>query len=235
MAGVEREGVESKDFYDVDAKLAAPAICTPYERAHAVCRWYDTELRRDLMDKMSELVNATDLDEHTDRLVLVGTQILEAALATCVVSQERVIETAWVALTLASKLTERWYVPTKKNTDALADELALLDALSWRLPRLTPFHILSTLCDEMVSPPKDFHGHANALLGVLATTEEYCHLRRRAVAAGVAFAYALRSLPIDVPAAHHKSSFHISDPHNEGPRLHRALKRAVGATSPIVA
>ena len=234
MASVEREGVE-KDFYDVDAKLAPPAICTSYERAHAVCRWYDTELRRDLMDKMGELVDATDLHEHTDRLVLIGTQILEAALATRVVSQERVIETAWVALTLGSKLTERWYVPTKKNTDALTGELALLDALSWRLPRLTPFYILSTLCDEIVSPPNDFHMHANALLGVLATTEEYCHLRRRAVAAGVAFAYALRSLPIDTPAAHHKSSFHISDPHNEGPRLHRALQRAVGATSPIVA
>ncbi len=234
MASVEREGLE-KDFYDVDAKLAPPAICTSYERAHAVCRWYNTELRRDLMDKMAELVDGTDLDEHTDRLVLIGTQILEAALATGVVSQERVIETAWVALTLGSKLTERLYVPAKKNTDALAGELALLNALSWRLPRLTPFYILSILCDEIVSPPKNFHEHANALLGVLATTEEYCHLRRRAVAAGVAFAYALRSLPIDTPAAHHKSSFRIPDPHNEGPRLHRALQRAVGATSPIVA
>ena len=234
MASVEWGRIENRDFYDVDAKLAPPAICTPYERAHAVCRWYDTELRGELIDKMREDVEKTILHDDSDRIVLVGTQILEAALATRTVPQERVIETARVALTLGSKLTERMYVPTTKNTDALADELAVLDALSWRLPRFTPFYILSVLCEEVDSPP-ELQTRAQRLLGVLTTTEEYCHLRRRAVAAGVAFDNALRCLPMDALAARQKSVYKIPDPHNEAPRLHRALERAVGASSPIVA
>ena len=225
------------DFNDMVAVLGPPAICTPYQRAHAVCPWYHVELRSDLMDKMTEIVNDTDLHKEKARIVLLGTQILEAAVAAGAVREHDILETARVALTLASKLTERWFVSgnTKTQRDVLGRELALLDALAWRIPRDTPFYILAVLCDEVVDPPKKLHKKAHELLGVLMTTSEYCRLRRRAVAAGVAFCHALVDLADPVRVAAHVSAYRIPDPHNEAPRMKRALERAVGATSPIVA
>ena len=225
------------DFNAMVEVLGPPAICTPYQRAHAVCPWYHVELRSDLMDKMTEIVDATDLHKEKARIVLLGTQILEAAVATGAVREHDILETARVALTLASKLTERWFVSgkTKTQRDVLGRELALLDALAWRIPRDTPFYILAVLCDEVVDPPKKLHKKAHELLGVLMTTSEYCRLRRRAVAAGVAFCHALVDLADPVRVAAHVSAYRIPDPHNEAPRMKRALERAVGATSPIVA
>ncbi len=225
------------DFNAMVAVLGPPAICTPYQRAHAVCPWYHVELRSDLMDKMTEIVNDTDLHKEKARIVLLGTQILEAAVAAGAVREHDILETARVALTLASKLTERWFVSgnTKTQRDVLGRELALLDALAWRIPRDTPFYILAVLCDEVVDPPKKLHKKAHELLGVLMTTSEYCRLRRRAVAAGVAFCHALVDLADPVRVAAHVSAYRIPDPHNEAPRMKRALERAVGATSPIVA
>lgn len=227
------------DFNAMVEVLGPPAICTPYQRAHAVCPWYHVELRSDLMDKMTEIVDATDLHKEKARIVLLGTQILEAAVATGAVVEHDAIETAHVALTLASKLTERWYVSgktkTKTHADVLGRELALLDALAWRIPRDTPFYILAVLCDEVVAPPKKLHKKAHELLGVLMTTPAYCRLRRRAVAAGVAFCHALVDLADPVRVAAHVSAYRIPDPHNEAPRVKRALERAVGATSPVIA
>ena len=237
VAGVAGPLPNVDDFNTMVAILGPPAICTPYQRAHAVCPWYHVELRSDLMDKMTEIVNDTDLHKEKARIVLLGTQILEAAVATGAVREHDILETARVALTLASKLTERWFVSgkTKTHRDVLGRELALLDALAWRIPRDTPFYILAVLCDEVVDPPKKLHKKAHELLGVLMTTSEYCRLRRRAVAAGVAFCHALVDLADPVRVAAHVSAYRIPDPHNEAPRMKRALERAVGAMSPIVA
>lgn len=243
VAGVAGPLPNVDDFNAMVAVLGPPAICTPYQRAHAVCPWYHIELRTDLMDKMDEIVDDTDLHKEKGRIVLLGTQILEAAVATGAVREHDALETAHVALTLASKLTERWFVSgnpktktkTKTHRDVLGRELALLDALAWRIPRDTPFYILAVLCDEVVAPPKELHEKAHELLGVLMTTPEYCRLRRRAVAAGVAFCHALIDLADPVRVAAHVSAYTIPDPHNEAPRMKRALERAVGATSPIVA
>lgn len=233
MAGAKLEPMHLVDFYSVVAELRAEGP-TLFQQAIAACPWYDADLRFDLLcDAMDAAKQTEELRPHAGRIACIGNRILEAALATGSVAETQVVEIARAATTLASKLTENYYIPPKKHTDELKHELLLLEALGWQLPRASPFYILRVLCGEVVAPPDNLQSNADHVLGLFLSSSLYCRLKQPAVAAAVILRFTLSALNYNF--SHYKSLYKVPDVYKEAPLVLRELRCMLGEPSPIVA
>ena len=221
------------DFYSVVAELRAEGP-TLFQEATAACPWYDADLRFELLcDAKDSAMRTEDLRPHAHRIACVGNQILEAALATGSVVETQVVEIARAATTLASKLTENYYIAPKKPIDLLKYELLILEALKWQLPRASPFYILRVLCSEVVAPPEHLQARADHVLGLFVLSSVYCRIKQPAVAAAVVLRYTLTDMDYNLP--HYKSLYKVPDVYKEAPLVLRELRCILGEQSPIVA
>lgn len=211
------------DFYAVVRELGC-AGPTPYELAQKACPWYSLELRHDCFEKA--LASFDDYDAFAtcgDRCACLTMQIFEDVLATGTVAEAATIESLVVAMRLASKLSEKTYMPRPMARKDIEDgELAMLGALHWRLPRVTPFYILSVLCNEVSTEPEkraSLEKMAVACLTTLIYTDAYPMLKQRALAAAAAFEAALKKLKMDF-----HSVYTIPDLYDEMPAMRKALE-----------
>lgn len=211
------------DFYAVVRELGC-AGPTSYELAHKACPWYTLELRHDCFEKA--LHSFDDYDAFAtcgDRCACLTMQIFEDALATGTVAEAATIESLVVAMRLASKLSEKSYMPRPTARKDIEDgELAMLGALHWRLPRVTPYYILSVLCNEVSTEPKkraSLKKMAVACLTILISTDAYPTLKQRALAAAAAFEAALKKEKIDF-----HSVYTIPDLYDEMPAMRKVLE-----------
>lgn len=233
MERAKLEPMHLLDFHSAVAELRAEGP-TLFQQAIAACPWYDAELRFDLLcDVMDAAKQTEELRPHAYRIACIGNRILEAALATGSVAETQVMEIARAAGTLASKLTENYYIPPKKYTDELKHELLLLEALGWQLPRASPFYILRVLCSEVVAPPENLQSNADRILGLFVCSGVYCRLKQPAVAAAVVLRFTLTDLNYDIPL--YNSLYKVPDVYREAPLVLRELRCMLGEPSPIVA
>lgn len=211
------------DFYAVVRELGC-AGPTPFELANKACPWYTLELRRDCFEKALHSFDEFDAFATCgDRCACLTMQIFEDVLAAGTVAEAATIESLDLAMRLASKLSEKTYMPRPKARKDIEDgELAMLGALRWRLPRLTPFYILSVLCNEVSAEPKkraSLEKMAVACLTVLIYTDAYPMLKQRALAAAAAFEAALKKENMDF-----YSVYTIPDLYDEMPAMRKVLE-----------
>jgi hypothetical protein len=211
------------DFYAVVRELGC-AGPTSYELAHKACPWYTLELRHDCFERALHSFDQFDAFATCgDRCACLTMQIFEDVLATGTVAEAATIESLVVAMRLASKLSEKSYMPKLKTQKHVQEEeLAMLGALHWRLPRVTPYYILSVLCNEVSTEPKkraSLEKRAVACLTILIYTDAYPMLKQRALAAAAAFEAALKKEKMDF-----HSVYTIPDLYDEMPAMRKALE-----------
>lgn len=211
------------DFYAVVRELGC-AGPTSYELAHKACPWYTLELRHDCFERALHSFDDYDVFATCgDRCACLTMQIFEDVLATGTVAEAATIESLVVAMRLASKLSEKSYMPQLKTQKHIREEeLAMLGALHWRLPRVTPYYILSVLCNEVSAEPKkraSLEKMAVACLTILISTDAYPMLKQRALAAAAAFEAALKCLKMDF-----HSVYTIPDLYDEMPAMRKVLE-----------
>lgn len=212
------------DFHAVVAELACDGP-TPYELASKACPWYTLALRRECFETaLSVFDRCEGFATCGDRCACLTMQIFEDVLATATVAEASTIETLDVAICLASKLSETtWVRPSKTHAKINVEdaELAMLGALHWRLPRTTPYYILSVLCNEVWTAPARkalLEKKAVSHLTFLVYKDVYATLKQRALAALVAFRAALKLMKMDF-----HSVYKIPDLYGEIPAIVRAL------------